>query len=323
MMFIQLLFFAYYSFVANSQGGIKIRDELKRMVKNTYDHKYSIPLMYWRRKQKDPSTLWRDVREIGIVLSWIRSVSTDCDPTWISRSDLVPKILDLGCGDGRIAFPAMKVGLGVVGVDFSSYGLKSAFQVSKRTKEPFTSQFLVADVENLPFRNHSLSFIYCIGTFEYFNNLVPTLREVHRILDPNGKILFNFRNEGSVRTRAFLRNLVRKLFRQYQNSTLRTPQVSRSRKWKNQYHRLEKVVPVLHSCQFVVIRTYGYFVFHPSDIEKLHHFIRAWVSRRTSKLLRLLDWLLRWLDWVLGTPLIGNRLASVIAVEAHKSAQNQ
>lgn len=226
-----------------------------------------------------------------------------------SKSDLVPLILDIGCGDGKIALPAMGIGIRIIGIDLSPFGLKSAYRVSRRVNEKYKIQFLVADAENLPFKNQLFSRAYCIGTFEYFYDLKPTFREAQRILIPKGEILFNFRNERSVRKNNLLGQLFKKLLRRNRSGIRRR---SQDREWKTQYHSPEHVKHVLQGCQFEVTRIHCYFVFMPSDIERLHKLLGFSFSKIILRILK-------WLDRILGMSLIGTRLANVIAVVAYKS----
>ncbi len=96
------------------------------------------------------------------------------------------KVLDLGCGNGRL-FEALKDrGVEYLGADDSEELIKIA-----RQKYP-EANFQIADGLNLPFEENSLDKIYCIAVFHH----IPSkglrqqfLKEAKRVLKPEGLLI--------------------------------------------------------------------------------------------------------------------------------------
>jgi SAM-dependent methyltransferase len=90
-------------------------------------------------------------------------------------------VLDLGCGSGRFAVWSQESGAHVVGVDTGSFFAKEA-----RTGV----DLVVGDLRRLSFADGTFSKAYAIDVFEHLSEdgLVATLREVARVLIPNGKL---------------------------------------------------------------------------------------------------------------------------------------
>lgn len=94
------------------------------------------------------------------------------------------RILDVGCGNGNLfkLLPDGKYELH--GIDFS----KNMIDEAKRTcKNPST--FAVADAESLPFDDDSFDIIVCNASFHHYTNPNAVLKEMHRVLKVNGKLL--------------------------------------------------------------------------------------------------------------------------------------
>lgn len=101
-------------------------------------------------------------------------------------------ILDLGCGTGyfepllKELYPTAKI----VGVDKSS-GMLSQAQL-KETEHPLRGiNWVNGCAENLPFSNHSFELIYSNLMLHWSNNFIGCLKEIHRILKPEGLLLFS------------------------------------------------------------------------------------------------------------------------------------
>lgn len=93
-------------------------------------------------------------------------------------------ILDLGCGDGGVAYMLRKSGLierPLCGIDISHRELKKA---KERNEHLYIQR---TDANCLPFRNESFSSILCNGALESISPGVETsLKEIVRVLKTNG-----------------------------------------------------------------------------------------------------------------------------------------
>jgi ubiquinone/menaquinone biosynthesis C-methylase UbiE len=101
------------------------------------------------------------------------------------------KILDVGCGNGRSTQILSKISNEVVGIDFSERLLG---QAQKRCPEV---RFYLEDAKSTHFDNGS--FDYVVMLWNTFGNLYSSrnqvLREVRRIVKPDGKVLMSVLSE--------------------------------------------------------------------------------------------------------------------------------
>ncbi len=116
-------------------------------------------------------------------LSWAIVRATECE--LISKTDLIPPILEIGCGDGLF----MKTALGSkknsidIGIDIDTEELNRAKNTGIYKK------LVQVDITNPPFANNSFSTIIANGVLEHIPNLSVALNEIHRILKKNGKLI--------------------------------------------------------------------------------------------------------------------------------------
>lgn len=94
------------------------------------------------------------------------------------------KFLDAGCGSAIFLSEIMKnAGVSAVGVDFSTSHIKFA-------KEHFPYiNFVIAPVEELPFRSHSFDKLLSYSVFHCLDDWKKGLDEFLRVLKPGGKLL--------------------------------------------------------------------------------------------------------------------------------------
>lgn len=91
-------------------------------------------------------------------------------------------ILDMGCGTGRF------LDFSENGVDFSEGMLGEA-----QTKFP-NHKLTISDISKMPFENESFEAIYSLHVFMHIDleTIENTIKEAHRILKPNGILIFDF-----------------------------------------------------------------------------------------------------------------------------------
>lgn len=106
---------------------------------------------------------------------------------WLER--LVPsrgdglRLLDLGCGTGHHLARWRERGFKVVGVDGSEEMLARARQLNPG------GELLRADVESVPLPDASVDVLVCIEVLRYLPDPTPCLREMARLLRPDGLCL--------------------------------------------------------------------------------------------------------------------------------------
>lgn len=103
------------------------------------------------------------------------------------------RVLDLGCGYGRIAVPLAQAGYPVVALDLSQVLLDAAR--GRAYEEGLSLPLVRATMRELPLRSSSIDAVLCLWTA--FNELLTpdeqlsTIAEVWRVLAPGGWALFD------------------------------------------------------------------------------------------------------------------------------------
>jgi SAM-dependent methyltransferase len=124
------------------------------------------------------------------------------------KAALEEPILDLACGGGRYMSAYAKRGKTIFGLDLSHYLLACCAD-----RFGFADSIVQGDMRRLPFRSSSVgSVINMFTSFGYFShdtdNLM-VLTEVHRVLIPGGRLLFDYLNVGRIAGR-LVENTVRR-----------------------------------------------------------------------------------------------------------------
>lgn len=124
-----------------------------------------------------------------------QSVSSTYDKYWgpvtaLFIPDLLARatgerILDLACGPGHAAAAVAASGRRAVGVDFSPSMIEAA-----RSLHPHI-EFLVADVEDMPFADGAFDQAVCNFGFQHFPDIDRAVREIARVVAPGGGIIFS------------------------------------------------------------------------------------------------------------------------------------
>lgn len=97
------------------------------------------------------------------------------------------KILDAGCGDGRLSAELSKKGAVVTGVDYSG----RAINFSKLFAPNIN--FIQADIKSLPFEDEKFDNILLVETLEHVSpqNIATVLSELKRVLKNDGKLIIS------------------------------------------------------------------------------------------------------------------------------------
>jgi len=110
-----------------------------------------------------------------------------CRDLGIGKGD---KVLDIGCGRGRIAsHVASLTNARVTGINIDAEQLESAKRFVLAYNLADRCQFQLADLNHLPlpFPDRSFDAVYEIGVFTYSRDLKKLFQELHRVLKPGGK----------------------------------------------------------------------------------------------------------------------------------------
>ena len=103
-------------------------------------------------------------------------------------------ILDIGCGSGvQIRALGLEIPNLIIGMDVNRNALLYA-----KKKEISHSEFLIADAQQLPFKEQTIDKIICAEIIEHLNNPEQLIAETHRVLRRDGSIVISTPNEKSI-----------------------------------------------------------------------------------------------------------------------------
>jgi len=107
------------------------------------------------------------------------------------------QMLDMGCGSGEFCMLAATKYEQVIGVDFSEESIRQAKEKSAAASTPGGKiSFEVADLNAPPLNYSDASFdtITALVTLDFIYNLNGVLREIYRLLSPEGYFVFEVNN---------------------------------------------------------------------------------------------------------------------------------
>jgi ubiquinone/menaquinone biosynthesis C-methylase UbiE len=102
------------------------------------------------------------------------------------------KILDIGCGAGMMAELLCGRGLSFFGVDLSRKMLRAC---QNRVGHLDTCHLAVGRIEQLPYGDDCFDACICTGVLEYVDDATTALREIVRVMKPNGIVVFSLWNQ--------------------------------------------------------------------------------------------------------------------------------
>jgi 2-polyprenyl-3-methyl-5-hydroxy-6-metoxy-1,4-benzoquinol methylase len=105
-----------------------------------------------------------------------------------------PRVLDVGCGEGRFAAELARRGFAVVGVDVAEEPLRRA-----RAREPALQLRIVPAEGRWPLADASFDVVWAGETIEHVADTVGWLSEVHRVLRAGGRLLLSTPAHGRLR----------------------------------------------------------------------------------------------------------------------------
>jgi ubiquinone/menaquinone biosynthesis C-methylase UbiE len=100
------------------------------------------------------------------------------------------RVLELGCGTGRVSLPLGRAGVRLVGIDRSERMLTRARTRARRARLTTTIRLVRADIRHTPFAGLSFTLVMApygiLQSLLLERDLTATLEEVHRVLEPGG-----------------------------------------------------------------------------------------------------------------------------------------
>lgn len=95
------------------------------------------------------------------------------------------RVLDLGCSVGMITKKLGGWGANVIGADIS------AEMIAIAVRRIPACPFVVANAEQLPFKDGRFDFVVCDLLIHYLRDLTMIFRECHRVLSASGQLVFS------------------------------------------------------------------------------------------------------------------------------------
>jgi len=103
------------------------------------------------------------------------------------------KILDAGCGPGTYCRALKDLNYqNIVGIDYSWSVLKKAKEKASVVK------YINADIYQLPFRENIFDHVLCIGVLQSITDEASLIKELKRVLKPNGILLIGILNKNEI-----------------------------------------------------------------------------------------------------------------------------
>lgn len=103
------------------------------------------------------------------------------------------RILEIGSGTGGLSVALSLTGTKVFGVEPSSFGVTASVERANRYPDS-SAYFCVGKAEFLPFKNGFFDLVISIAVLEHVGDVGETVKEMCRVLKPNGKIYHEIPN---------------------------------------------------------------------------------------------------------------------------------
>jgi 2-polyprenyl-3-methyl-5-hydroxy-6-metoxy-1,4-benzoquinol methylase len=108
-----------------------------------------------------------------------------------ARAGRVPRVLDIGCGEGYFAAALLRTGVEVVAVDVAAEPLRRA-----HLRHPALDLRLVKSEAPLPLEDTSFDVVWAGETIEHVADTAQWLSELRRVLRSGGRLLLSTPDHG-------------------------------------------------------------------------------------------------------------------------------
>jgi SAM-dependent methyltransferase len=100
------------------------------------------------------------------------------------------RVLDVGCGPGRLAIPLARHGLDVTGLDLDPAMIERArINAGRALGDDRRPSFVVGDAASLAFPDGSFDLVVSTMSMHHWEDPIAGLREIARVLRPGGRAL--------------------------------------------------------------------------------------------------------------------------------------
>jgi ubiquinone/menaquinone biosynthesis C-methylase UbiE len=97
------------------------------------------------------------------------------------------RILDIACGGGALSLKIAEKGCEVYGIEISEGAINGAKRLAER--EEIACEFKIGNAEDLPYPDRYFDKVICSSSLEHFKDDIKALKEMHRVLKPNGSVV--------------------------------------------------------------------------------------------------------------------------------------
>jgi SAM-dependent methyltransferase/uncharacterized protein YbaR (Trm112 family) len=118
---------------------------------------------------------------------------------WRGRIPPSAWILDVGCANGRSAWPLLSSGATIVGCDISAKLVRQAIVRAEADGVADRTSFLVADCDRLPFADDSFHYVVTYGVLHHLPDPARACRDIQRVLAGGGAHLGSENNRSVFR----------------------------------------------------------------------------------------------------------------------------
>lgn len=113
---------------------------------------------------------------------------------FVDRFKICPHlVLDVGCGTGNYTLELAQKGIKAVGID-SSFDM-ALFAKTKAERQGLEANFVVGNVEAMPFKNDAFDGVLSITTLCFVSNAEMTVDEIKRVVKPGGDVVLGELNK--------------------------------------------------------------------------------------------------------------------------------
>lgn len=106
--------------------------------------------------------------------------------------------LDVSCGQGELPYLAQQKNVLAHGMDLSHNALKTGRELIQ------CNNLVTANSQQLPYKNNSFDVISNIGSLEHYVDMTAAIREMSRVLKPDGRALILVPNTFSLLTNVWI-----------------------------------------------------------------------------------------------------------------------
>jgi ubiquinone/menaquinone biosynthesis C-methylase UbiE len=182
-----------------------------------------------------------------------------CIGRWL-EADRGGKVIELGCGPGRFVAILAQLGYQVTGVDpCTAESLPTWARLSSLDGVALKSGVYA---ERLPFADGEFDHAACLGALLYFDDPAASLRELHRVLKPGGRLVLRTVNSENFYTTVTGRPL--------------------DPASKNLYTR-ESLVKAIEQAGFDVHEAFSYGFWPPVATQYWWYLVNTWVKPRAQQ----------------------------------------